>query len=349
MESEAASRRLLEELYPLLMRHYNWWRQSQAGNNSTIYPRPKNSIVGESYRWGGRTPKHTLTRGLDDYPRADPPHPAELHVDAMAWVGAAADALQKLAAFLGKRSDAHMLGMQAGVIRHNLDALHWSETHKAYCDATVGATGGYEHVCHVGYVSLMPFVLGHLNGTHKALPAVLDAMADPEQLWSPCGLRSLSRKDANYGKDEDYWRGAVWMNINVLAIKRLWQLGMERGPHSRRARQLAIELRTHVVDAVYRSWSETGFFWEQYDDKTGQGKRSRAFTGWTACVLLVMGLRADGHAPSFGTLSDTTFRYGDSLPSSQNLAGVAVVLVILAVFRRRFLAFGRSITSGFRR
>lgn len=49
---------------------------------------------------------HTLTSGLDDYPRENRPHPGELHVDALGWVGASARALQLVAEHLGEDDDA---------------------------------------------------------------------------------------------------------------------------------------------------------------------------------------------------------------------------------------------------
>ncbi|KAL8399746.1 hypothetical protein RB594_000233 [Gaeumannomyces avenae] len=103
-DPDGAGKEMLRELYGLLSKHYAWFRRTQAGNFSTAYPRPEGAAAaaGEGYRWRGRTPQHTLTSGLDDYPRADPPHPAELHVDALAWVGATASALARLAAHLGE-------------------------------------------------------------------------------------------------------------------------------------------------------------------------------------------------------------------------------------------------------
>ena len=97
---------MLRELYPLISRHSAWFRRIRAGNFSSPYPRPEGAIEGEGYRWHGRSPMHTLTSGLDDYPRENRPHPGELHVDALGWVGASARALQLVAEHLGEDDDA---------------------------------------------------------------------------------------------------------------------------------------------------------------------------------------------------------------------------------------------------
>jgi mannosyl-oligosaccharide glucosidase len=296
MSSPAEAAAMLRELYQLLARHYRWFRRTQAGDFGKSYPRPEGAVPGEGYRWRGRTPRHTLTSGLDDYPRADPPHPAELHVDALAWVGASAHHLQQVAEYLGEEADAAMYKTHLENVKKNLDILHWSAQDEAYCDATIKDTK-FQLVCNKGYVSLFPLLLGLLHPQHPNLLAVLDLLSDPAQLWSPHGLRSLSLADANYGKGENYWRGAVWMNLNVLAVLRLRDLGMEEeGPTAsgaqvqNRALSLASELSKRVVDTVYDSWETTGFAWEQYSDTTGEGSHSRAFTGWTACVLLLLDL-----------------------------------------------------------
>ncbi|KAI0202363.1 glycoside hydrolase family 63 protein [Astrocystis sublimbata] len=274
---------VMRKLFDLASRQYSWFRRTQAGN-FTAYPRPDSTNT-EGYRWKGRTPTHCFTSGLDDYPRAEPPHPGELHVDALAWVGAAADALRQVADYLGE--DSKPYASQLAAIRHNLDVLHWDPDASAYCDATIDEKGEFVRVCHVGYVSLMPFLLGHLNASHPNLPAMLDAMSDPATLLSPHGLRSLSAADAKYGTDENYWRSAVWVNLNVLAVRALQNLG--GGAEGSRARELASDLRQRLVNTVFDSWRATGFFWEQYDDTTGAGQRSRAFTGWTACIILLLG------------------------------------------------------------
>ena len=331
---------ILKELYPFLARHYNWFRDTQAGNFSVEYPRPENAISREGYRWRGRTPQHTLTSGLDDYPRANPPHPAELHIDALAWVGASAQALKQVADYLGMEEDAATYQGHLADIKHNLDVLHWDPQKLTYCDATV-ERAAYKRVCHEGYVSLFPLLLGLLDAKHPNLPHVLDMLSDPERLWSPHGVRSLSASDKLYRTDEDYWRGPVWMHLNVLAALRLWDIGMEKqggksGPLQMRASSLASELRERILRTVYNSWERTGFVWEQYDDKTGEGRHSRAFTGWSACVILLMGL---GDTERVGERRETA---GMSSSATPGVAFVAC-LILIVVFRRRVLCFGGAV------
>ncbi|KAJ2761218.1 Processing alpha glucosidase I, partial [Coemansia nantahalensis] len=64
----------IAELHRFSSRLLDYFMATQAGAR------------GRGYRWRGRTEGHTLTSGLDDYPRARPPSSGELHVDLFAWV-----------------------------------------------------------------------------------------------------------------------------------------------------------------------------------------------------------------------------------------------------------------------
>ena len=237
-----------------------------------------------------------------------------------------------MARYLGEDADGAMYESHIVAVKHNLDALHWDGQGRRYCDATVD-NEAYKLVCHEGYVLLFPLLLGLLDANHANLPAVLELIADPERLWSPFGLRSLSKMDKNYGMDEDYWRGAEWINLNVVAVLRLRDVGLQDSGAEPtrlqlRALDLAAQLRERLVSTVFESWEETGFFWEQYEDRTGKGRRSRAFTGWTACILLLLGLRFE-KSPARGDDA------GDRKASSgiAGTLGVVVGLVLCWVVR----------------
>lgn len=289
---------VLSALYPLLKRNYAWYRKTQRGDLKT-YDREAFSSK-EGYRWRGRTPSHILTSGLDDYPRAQPPHPGELHLDLMSWMGMMARSMRRVATFLSENEEASEFGRHEEAITRNLDDLHWDDREKAYCDATIDDYEENKLVCHKGYISLFPFMTGLIKPDHAHLGALLDLIRDPSQLWSAHGIRSLSKKDPHYGTNENYWRSPVWMNINYLILDNLRAVALVKGPQQKKAREIYTELRKNLVETVHKSWKETGFAWEQYNPDTGAGQRTQHFTGWTSLVVKMMcmpDLSKDGKGP----------------------------------------------------
>jgi len=285
----------LIKLYPLLQKHYQWYRRTQAGDIKS-YDREAFSTK-EGYRWRGRTPRHILPSGLDDYPRAQPPHPGELHLDLISWIGLMSRSLITISNLLDTKDDVETYTKHLTAIIRNLDDLHWSSQHNIYCDATIDDYEEHQLVCHKGYISLFPFMLDLLPHNHKSIPAILDVIADPDQLWSPYGIRSLSKQDELYGTDENYWRSPIWMNINYLIVKSLHMLATDTtsataAPKKTReqARKLYSDLRKNLVNNVVKQWRDTGFAWEQYNPDTGLGQRTQHFTGWTSLVVSIMSM-----------------------------------------------------------
>lgn len=141
LSSPAAARAYLESIYPALRRHYHWFRVSQKGQLKQWGRKPPSRL--EAYRWRGRTEKHVLTSGLDDYPRATPPSTGELHVDLLCWMGFFARAMGEIAEYLGDSyaADLEEYTRNQHNIAANLDALHWSEDDQMYCDVTVDDEG----------------------------------------------------------------------------------------------------------------------------------------------------------------------------------------------------------------
>jgi mannosyl-oligosaccharide glucosidase len=121
--------------------------------------------------------------------------------------------------------------------------LHWNEEEKMYCDVGVNNDGMDKgtfsatwnhctehlsdesyHVCHRGYLSLFPLMLGVLppNSTH--LGPIIEMLHDPKQLWSPYGIRSLSASHPDFGQGENYWKGPIWIQMNYLVLKALHEV-----------------------------------------------------------------------------------------------------------------------------
>ncbi|KAK8143979.1 Processing alpha glucosidase I [Beauveria asiatica] len=278
----------LRNIYPLLQRQYQWFRRTQRGDVKT-YDREAFSTR-EAYRWRGRSETHCLTSGLDDYPRPSPPSPGELHVDLLAWVGLMTKSLVNIADALGIAEDVAEMEKNLNAIEHNLNDLHWSEKEGCYCDASLDDFEEHTLVCHKGYISIMPFLVGLMKPKDPKLGRILDLLGDEEHLFSPYGIRSLSKQSEFYGTEENYWRSPIWMPMNYLAVKQLHHFATQSGPHSQKARDLYIRLRKNLVNTVYNSWKETGFAWEQYSPETGAGQRTQHFTGWTSLVVKIMAM-----------------------------------------------------------
>ncbi|KAL8400611.1 hypothetical protein RB594_000856 [Gaeumannomyces avenae] len=286
VENPSVGLEFLRNLYPLLRRQYDWFRKTQSGDVKS-YDRQAFSSK-EAYRWRGRTVMHVLTSGLDDYPRAEVPHPGELHVDLLSWMGLMTKSLSNIADALGMPEEVHELEKNLNAIERNLSDLHWSEKDGCYCDATIDEFEEHVLVCHKGYISLFPFLVGLINDDDHKLGKILDLIGDEDELFSPYGIRSLTKTSPFYGTNENYWRSPVWININYLALVQLENVAKKKGPHQEKARDLYTRLRENLVDTIFNSWEETGFAWEQYNPETGKGQRTQHFTGWTSLVVKIM-------------------------------------------------------------
>lgn len=305
----------LTRIWPRLEVWYNWFNETQAGP------------VDATFRWRGRNasaiyelnPK-TLTSGLDDYPRASHPTDDERHIDLRCWMALASRLMADIGAIIGQKADKYQ---RSAVLLHNnqlLDQLHWSEDHGAYLDyglhsedvvlqrprpppgqhqqmqkqRVVHETPQMQFVNQVGYVSLFPFLLQIVDPTSPKLGKILKDLRNPAKFWTPYGLRSLSKTASIYMKkntehDAPYWRGPIWININYLAVRALYHYAQLEGPYQKEAQEAYVKLREALITNIYSQYEKTGYVWEQYNDRTGQGQGCRPFTGWSSLVVLMMG------------------------------------------------------------
>lgn len=310
----------LRRLFPRLKTWFEWYNTTQTG------PLPN------SYRWRGRdkdtnvflNPK-TLTSGLDDYPRASHPSAEERHVDLHCWMALASGIMARISKLLGESHQDYEVTHQILSDNDLLNELHWAEHLHAYSDfgnhthavslqqekiyvppgqprpqfpmtrlvRSVRKAPKQQYVNALGYVSLFPFLLHILQPDSPKLEHIFREMRDPDKLWTPYGLRSLSKSDPMYMKrntehDAPYWRGPIWININYLAVRALHHYKTVDGPYQEKAAGLYEELRTNIINNVYRQYVDTGYIWEQYNDNSGRGQGSHPFTGWSALTVLMM-------------------------------------------------------------
>lgn len=301
----------LRAAWPRLAAWHAWLARSQRGE------------LPGSFRWRGRdagaverNPK-TLASGLDDFPRASHPTKDERHVDLYCWVALASRTLARAGRALGvaarelepiERLSRQLhnvtlldeLHLDASVGLYRDWGLHSSDVALVH-DRTTGQTTRrartpprLSFVPEDGYVGLFPFALRLLPPSHAVVGASLELMADPARLASPAGVRSLSRLAPHYEAwntkhDPPYWRGTVWVNVNALLVRACDWYAAQPGPFARRAADVGADLRIKLLETIEDEHSRTGFFWEQYNDTTAQGRGAKPFTGWTALYALLAG------------------------------------------------------------
>jgi len=256
---------------------YARFRDTQAG------------VIPFSFRWNGRSENHTLTSGLDDYPRLPgQPSESELHLDLHCWMTKFTLVIKAVAETLGDQEKARLYNLEAQDMLRVLEDLHWDPEKKAYSDVLFPSF----RIHHAGYVSLFPFLLGLVPPDSDKIPHILQAMKDPQLMWSNYGLRSLALSDPYFGKDENYWRGPIWVNVNYLALSSLYNNfvrdGSPASPYKKQAKELYSELRTNLISNIFRNYQSTGYVFEQYHPLNGKGQRSHPFTGWTSLVVAIM-------------------------------------------------------------
>merc|ERR1719312_1963534 len=279
----------LRRMWPRLVTWYGWFNTTQVGD------------VRGTYRWRGRNasalrelnPK-TLTSGLDDYPRASHPTKEERHVDLRCWMALASKLMANIGRLLGRRDSKKFEETAAYLYdNNNLDSVHWSVGHQMYMDwglhtddVTLSRPKAppHAHPSHVptekvrqvhsdpqlgfvnalGYISLFPFILQILTPDSPKLGLLLSSLTNPDLLYTPYGLRSLSATSPLYMKrntehDAPYWRGPIWININFLAVRSLHHYSQVAGPHQQLAGEVYRDLRERVVGNVMKQYFKTGY------------------------------------------------------------------------------------------
>ncbi|GER29135.1 glucosidase [Striga asiatica] len=296
---------------------FKWFNTTQSGKDVGTYfwHGRDNATIREL------NPK-SLSSGLDDYPRASHPSEDERHVDLRCWMQLAADCMSSISTYLkgsdaGKEYDSTAKLLSDFELLNQMHLDYNSGTYFDYGNHTekvrlswqlVEAPGSYPTrelvrevlerpelrlVPHVGYVSLFPFMGRLIPPDSWILDKQLDLISNISTLWTKYGLRSLAKTSSIYMKrntehDPPYWRGPIWMNMNYLILSSLNYYSQADGPYKDHAKNIYNDLRSNLIRNVVSNYNQTGYLWEQYDQKKGKGKGARLFTGWTSLIVLIM-------------------------------------------------------------
>ncbi|XP_006306769.2 alpha-glucosidase 2 [Capsella rubella] len=309
----------LDRAFVRLDAWFKWFNTSQIGKeNGSYYWHGRDNITNRQLN------PQSLSSGLDDYPRASHPNEDERHVDLRCWMYLAADCMNSIQEFMGKKEtlvteDYSSISKLLSDFTL-LNQMHYDHDHGAYLDfgnhtedvrliwkEVTGEDGRLSRefvretfgkpeprlVPHIGYVSFFPFMFRIIPADSTILDKQLDLISNRSIVWSDYGLLSLAKTSSLYMKyntedEAPYWRGAIWMNMNYMILSSLHHYSKVDGPYSSKARTIYEELRINLIRNVVRNYNQTGYIWEHYDQTKGTGEGARVFTGWSALILLIM-------------------------------------------------------------
>jgi mannosyl-oligosaccharide glucosidase len=132
---------------------------------------------------------------------------------------------------------------------------------------------------HHGIINLFPVAFGHITDTDR-LDNSLRFSADKDQVFSPYGLRGVSKQDSEYVPGTGYWRGPIWISVNYLYLRGLYQNYMSYEPESpfdgpngnlTNTKDLYDAVRFNLLHSVYDNWVDEHLFYENFNDVTGKG------------------------------------------------------------------------------
>ncbi|KAG7195211.1 Processing alpha glucosidase I [Scheffersomyces spartinae] len=294
MNNKEKLNKYIEDIYPQLKKHYEFFKQTQIGMFDEFGRNEHDPANTQAYRWRGRTLTHSLASGLDDYPRVLPADIAELNVDLLSWIGVMNRLVKILAELLGEEDDVKEYTAIEEQIKSNINRLHWSEDDRAYCDVSVDDEDENVFYCAKGYISVFPFITKLMDpkDTDK-IEAMIDILSDPDHLWSDYGIRLLLKSSPLYKTAEDYWRSPIWININYLildALKYYRSVLSEYANEELQSRMSVLykNLRANIINNMLDQWVKTGYVWEQYNDEDGHAQRTKNFLGWSSLVVEIM-------------------------------------------------------------
>ena len=126
--------------------------------------------------------------------------------------------------------------------------------------------------------------MGALKVDDKKFRTTLSFLKSSDELFSPYGIRSLSKSDILYHSADDYWRGNIWINMNFMILRGLYKY-YNKDPE---AMEIYTSIRKNIINTVFKNWKKTRTFYEQYSDINGQGLKNRPFNGWTSLIINII-------------------------------------------------------------
>lgn len=230
----------LRELYPKIVRYIEWFEANRRNDTGLYGWQLRVSDDPVKVARGGES-------GMDNSPRFDNVS-AVTAVDLSSYMAAEYNALEKLARYLDRYTEAGEWHQRRMRIAAQVNELLWDDEGRFYYD--LDEAGEFVRVkTTAGFMPL----LGEIADRDRA-EALRMHLMNPSEFWSRFPVPSVAQDEPWFSKD--MWRGPTWVNVNVLLYDGLLAYGFFQ-----EARQIARK----SINEIVRHYMHHGCFYEYYD------------------------------------------------------------------------------------
>ncbi len=266
-----------------LEKHYEWIENLRASEK----PRGvfnETCLIAEEcgYLWeGGRS-------GMDNTPRGRmgahavgqrPNNPDMLWLDAICQQALSAERIADLFSIVGDEKNAALWRERCERKKQTVNALYWDGTDGFYYDIDRRDHHFYKVKTMASYWAMTAAI-----ASREQAESLVSYLLDDAHFGGSVPFAALSRSDADFSADGQYWRGGIWLPTAYAAL-----LGLRRYGFFAEARALTEKLLSHMHETLVRFEPHT--IWECYSPtayspafiETGEKKTARPdFCGWSA-------------------------------------------------------------------
>lgn len=227
----------VEASYPALAAYHQWLRTNRGLENGL-------------YAWA-----HAYESGVENAPRFGTRDERRLRdtrsvgaPDLCAYMILDCEALAHLARTLGREAEATQYEREADELRDAVNALLWDDEAGVYFDRTNDG----RFIRSRTVASLMPLWAG-VPDQARARQLIAQILS-PQAFNTLIPIPSVALDDPAF--ERDMWRGPVWLNTAFAVIQGLRRYG---------AHAAAADVAFRLCEGVYRTYGESGHFYEFYD------------------------------------------------------------------------------------
>lgn len=264
----------------VLQKHYEWMENLHENEHPEGVFVPT-CLISEKYgyKWeGGRSGMDNTPRGRTGLHAEEerPNNPDMLWVDAICQQALAAKMISKLFEILEDKESEEEWNKRYLEKKKIINSLYWDETDGFYYDIDCNTHQFYKVMSIASYWAMTAGV-----ASEKQARCLANHLSNSDTFGGFVPFVSVSRSDADYKSNGDYWRGSVWLPTAYASLKGLANYGLYKEAH---------EKACILFEHMYKTY--TGFephtIWECYSPEefkpaVHHNKFVRPdFCGWSA-------------------------------------------------------------------